>query len=901
MVFYFKILLSGICYFLLAKLGLYITGPSEIIGPIWPASAMALVLLIFWGNLALIGVFFGSLFLYLNQFGITFACVIALGTVAQAFVTNFLYNFFSHKEYLFIDRNDIVKFFTLRVPLACLIIPSVATLILSQANEIEVSLLGHHWFKMWMYEIFNLFIFLPIFLSFFYPNIQIWRSRRVLLSAPLILILTISFIFFTYSKKWEKEKSHIEFQVRFTNIINYFENNISEYQTRKNSVVSFYKSLNFLSKESFSSFVRDLLAKGLGAKAFSFNPLVKNENRDEFIKATRKEGFKDFEIKEKDKNGNFIKAKTRDDYVVVKNIEPFETNSKAIGFDVASNIVRKRALEEARDKASSIATGVISLVQGQKKENGFLIFSPVFKKGRKNETIMERRNNLEGYIVGVFEYSYLIKNILNRANIEGLEITLVDRTDSTNPTVVYSTSNTNNIQDLKLKMNEIDSISDFRDYIFGERNWRLYVLQSAAFNHKYETSFSSFILTGGLFLSALLGCFLLIVSGREHIIQSLISSNEIKSQFLANMSHEIRTPMNGILGIAELMKDKIKDKSEIESLDTIISCGKDLLVILNDILDFSKLEAQKLTLLTSNFDLINELNNIIKILKVKSDQNKNVIILNTKNIKHQYFIGDKVRLKQVLTNIIGNAIKFTSHGKIEVNVSTKDLNPNLSEIVFEVKDNGVGISKDSLDDIFSSFSQADLSTTREYGGTGLGLAISKSIVELMGGKIRVESNPHKGSVFTFNVILEKCIDDFNDKNHKGHSHGGKNKQYEIKGKKILIVEDNEVNQKVAVKLLYKLGVNADIANNGKEAIELNNANNYDLIFMDCHMPVIDGLEATKTIINGPPEKDIIIVALTASAMKEEVDRCYQAGMKEFISKPISIEDFERIFKKFFPA
>lgn len=359
-------------------------------------------------------------------------------------------------------------------------------------------------------------------------------------------------------------------------------------------------------------------------------------------------------------------------------------------------------------------------------------------------------------------------------------------------------------------------------------------------------------------------------------------ATEAKSQFLANMSHEIRTPINGVIGMSYLLLQTKLTKKQRNYLEKIDNSAKSLLGIINDILDFSKIEAGKLTIENIEFNLEHTLDQLITPLEFIADKKGIDITLNYEDIAGKNFIGDSMRISQVLTNLIGNAIKFTEEGTVNIKIS------KLSDdwIRFEVKDSGIGLSEKEQKKLFISFSQADSSTTRKYGGTGLGLAISKQLVELMGGKIWVRSKEGLGSSFIFKLKLKECNSCFlNNQNNKKETID----KNDFRVDKILIAEDNLTNQIVLLGLLEDHVEQIDIAGNGKEAVDMFEVGKYDLILMDIQMPVMDGYEATKMIRK--TDKKIPIIALTANAMAEEIEKTKEAGMNEHLTKPINVEKF----------
>lgn len=368
----------------------------------------------------------------------------------------------------------------------------------------------------------------------------------------------------------------------------------------------------------------------------------------------------------------------------------------------------------------------------------------------------------------------------------------------------------------------------------------------------------------------------------------------LKSLFLATMSHEIRTPMNGIIGVSELLKQTLLTEEQLDLVNIMSVSGNNLLLIINDILDISKIEAGQIKLENINFDLHNIVNEIISLLTIKAKEQGNKLLLSIDKNVPRYVNGDPTRIKQILLNLTNNAVKFTKDGEVKINISYLEEKNNRCKIKFNVIDSGIGIHENEKSKLFKQFSQLNQSTQREYGGTGLGLAISKSLVEMMNGKIGVDSKPGVGSNFWFYVVFDKSKKDDTNEPKKAMI-----KEDPTKALNILLVEDNLINQKIAIGIVKQLGHNIEVASNGKIGVEMYKASYYNVVFMDIQMPIMDGYTATKEIRewehdeNKQPGR---IIALTANALKEDKEKCFNVGMDDFLSKPFKIQDIERALK-----
>lgn len=370
------------------------------------------------------------------------------------------------------------------------------------------------------------------------------------------------------------------------------------------------------------------------------------------------------------------------------------------------------------------------------------------------------------------------------------------------------------------------------------------------------------------------------------------SANLLKSQFLANMSHEIRTPINGIMGYLKLMEFTPLTPEQEVYIQGAEASSETLTTLIEDILDLSKIEAGKIQFETIPFSMVELIETSVKIVYPKV--NEKGVTLNWTCPKgcHEWYYGDPHRLSQVLNNLLSNAIKFTESGSIDVSVNHFQLNPEMETIEVSVTDSGIGISPEALRIIFDNFVQADLSTKRQYGGTGLGLSISKQIVESLGGKFSVKSQMGKGSTFTFSLPLKRCYEYAEDESAVPEN--AEEAIDALKDLKLLLVEDHAVNQMIFEAILKKKGLRADIVRNGKEAIEVVEKNAYDIVFMDCNMPIMDGYEATTLIRNMSLNKQPYIIAMTANAMEGDKEKCFAVGMNDYLSKPI---DFDRVVNR----
>jgi signal transduction histidine kinase/ActR/RegA family two-component response regulator len=372
------------------------------------------------------------------------------------------------------------------------------------------------------------------------------------------------------------------------------------------------------------------------------------------------------------------------------------------------------------------------------------------------------------------------------------------------------------------------------------------------------------------------------------------AASRAKSTFLANMSHELRTPMNGVMGMVDMALRRATDPQQIDWLNKSKSSAQHLLHVINDILDISKIEADRLTLEITQFQLSEVLENILNLLGHKA-QDKQIKLLADLDpeLQRMAFLGDPLRLGQILINLTGNALKFTDHGSITVCARLLEDHPEGIMLRIEVADTGIGIAAEQQQRLFTAFEQADGSMTRKYGGTGLGLAITKRLVQLMGGEIGVDSTPGQGSTFWFTVRLGKSTDTALPTQTLSGKAADQRLRDSYAGTRILLAEDEPINQEVSRGLLEDAGLVVDLAEDGQQALELAKHNTYALILMDMQMPNMNGVAATMAIRALPNYTQTPILAMTANALDEDRQVCLAAGMNDHIGKPV---DPDRLYE-----
>jgi signal transduction histidine kinase/CheY-like chemotaxis protein/integral membrane sensor domain MASE1 len=935
-----KIMGLALAYFVTGKLGLMLAVPPGYATAIWPPSGIALAGILVFGWRVWPGILIGSFLVNVSlepSYSLTASLGIPLtigaGATLQAVIGAILVRRFASFPNDLASVNEVFTFLFWGGLVSCLVnaTASVTTLMLS--GKITASNFMFNWWTWWLGDVIGVLIFTPLILVWaLKPNYK-WRTRRLPVTLPILITFILTLIGVNLGTFWEIKQLEFQFNQHASNLARAFEKNLLTHIEVLYSLKSFYLASIHITREEFKIFVERSFTDLKGIQALSWNPLVDDKNRDQFERTTQQQGLKNFKITEKNATGKLVLASQRSNYITVHYIEPFATNSKALGFDVASNPIRRQALELARDTGDLVSTARIKLVQETGQQFGMLFFLPIYKKGSAHGTLEERRQNLVGYMVGVFRAGDLVKDALFSLDHKGLFYQLIDKTAPIEEQLLVI------CHDFDLQAANISIL--LKQYLFswatkrfeanfpfvvGKRKWNFQVIPTQEYVAKYRPENAWLILVVGLLLSSLVGTFVMVVSGRDVLFQHLVKkrtmelennqkryeeknqlleqeivvrkraekaaevANQAKSTFLTNMNHELRTPINGILGFAQILqRDSSLTPQQQHGLNIIEQSGNHLLVLINDILDLAKVEAGKIELHEVDFNLPSLLNEVSEIINLRAqDQSINFYLESVNDIPNGVH-GDERRLRQILLNLLDNAVKFTDQGSVTLKVGFNQLttpSPSLKRtgvVDFKIEDTGVGISPENIETIFEPFEQVG-KQEHQAKGTGLGLAISKNLVELTGGQLYVSSQINIGTQFWFALTLP--IIDYNVTKVSTQQ-----PIIGIKGKspKILVVDDNEENQAVVVDLLSQLGFNVESANDGHEGLEKAISWQPDAIITDLIMPKMDGFELIQQLRQSPVLKDKIIIASSARVHETDKKKSLAIGSHAFLPKPIQVE------------
>jgi len=745
----FSILILCISYAAVGRLGLLLAIPPGYATAIFPSAGIAVAALLIWGKRLWPGVFFGSVLLNiwvsiehvsLTSAGLGVAVGAAMGATLQALLGAWLVRRFIGFPTALGKERDIILFMLIAGPAACLINASFGVTSLLATGLITGSDYAYSWFTWWVGDAVGVMIAAPLmFIAFAQPR-QLWWSRRISIAAPLIVMSSAVIILFVWASKWELDRTQFDFKEAASDTADKLQVSFDNYLDAVTSIERFFVSSSNITREDFRLFVKHLISKP-GIQGLSWNPVILKDQRDDFEKSIREEGFTGFQITERDSEGKLIRAASRDEYVVVSYIEPMKGNEPALGFDVASNIDRLKAINQARDNGQAVATERITLVQERGDQAGFLLFYPVYKG--LHSTVQERRRNLRGFAVGVFRIGDIVDAVLRGQHHTKFIVGIYDESTSAK-THLYGPEDRN-----------LFSIALFEWSMpleIGGRHWTMSIMPSANYLASNRGWQAWAILTAGFTFVGMLCVFLLAMTGRSYQVEKLVDertialeySNKELESYSYSIAHDLRAPLRSIVGFSQIVLEDASDKLDSEDLwhlQRIIKSAKHMAELIDDILELSRVSRSDMRI--SKVNLSNICLEISKAL-CETDPDRLVEWRIQDNLVVK---GDERLLHLVLRNLLGNAWKFTQ--KNSQTIIEFGLMDEAGQKVYYVRDNGIGFDMEYADKIFGLFQR--LHRAEEYEGTGVGLATVQRIINRHGGWLRAEGEKGRGTTIYFSI------------------------------------------------------------------------------------------------------------------------------------------------------
>lgn len=699
----------------------------------------------------------------------------------------------------------------------------------------------------------------------------------------LVLSIVITALGWVLSSQAIEKRANDRFSFEVRDAQERIQSRINQYQQILRGGVAFFDAHTSVNREHWQVYVASLnLQRELpGVQGFAFAERVSPDTLEQYENRIRAEGFPNYSV---------TPPGEREVYFPITLIEPFdERNQRAFGYDMFSEPVRREAMRRAMDTGQPTVSGLVQLKQGDERNpaQGFLIYLPVYTQGVDLSSVDSRRQAIRGFVYSPFVASDLMQNVLGNEKIP-LHFQLYDAESMVPESLIYDSASG---VDTPQQLQQFDHTHAVTVPVeLSGRTWTARFESTPDFDRDVHSSLPNLILLAGGTIDLML--FLTIYSLVQQRRRQ--SASNAKSQFLANMSHEIRTPLNAILGFNTLLGEQLTDPQAKEYVKQVQEASEQLLGMVEDVLSFSQIEAGSIRIENIEFDLHDRVRRTLRLFTAKAQLKGLNLELEMDAMTPLMVKGDPARYGQVLSNLLNNAIKFSDSGVVRVKVQADRLDMQEAVICTEVHDQGIGFDVNEFERLTRPFEQADNTATRRFGGSGLGLAICKRLTELMGGELFVASVPQAGSVFGFTLRVQTVFVQTGDSTALLPTAAES-----LQGKKILVVEDNKLNQHVIKALLSKMKADVLLVDNGQMAVDAVRADSsIDLVLMDIHMPVMNGIDAAIAIRQLPgPASRLPIVALTAGALPEDEQACMNAGMNEFLSKPVDVPKLRQVLSR----
>lgn len=883
------VLIAATLYYVAARFGLLFAIPPGFASAIWPAAGIGLAICLTRGNTAFLGIFIGSLLANLPLFKeLSFelssdllpAAIIAAGSTLQMVLTKKLINALKLWPINELQNVRIFLFLLITGPLCCLVAATIGTVVQANITTLSWEALQFIWFTWWVGDSVGVMFFCPLTIVI----LRLIAQRQLPLDIGYVVASMVMFflvaLVFAMSRATHDEKVQAMLSDKASQVINYIKGQLEITESQLFTLRALFQSNEDVSHKKFNLFTNDFFIRNYSLRAIEWIPVVTKSNFDTVIEAAKKDGLDEFKFKNID-GSQVNKESNLEPIYPVYYINPLEPNLAALGLNLASEPMRKQTLINALSADRVVASFPIDLVQEDEQYPGILLLLRVASTGDENSKAL-------GLALSVIQLNRIFERINSEVDITDVNIQVFQE-----ESVVYQTGELGGEESqFKLQFN------------FFDKQWSVGVTPRQTLALAVRDWQSWLIIVSGFLVAILAQGFLLVMSGYQKELKTQVAqrtrdmeaakneaerANKAKSQFLANMSHEIRTPLNAVMGYAQLgLADQNADHKK--AFEAILKSSNILLRLLGEVLDLAKIEAGRQVIEHNNFNFYHLMDRV-------NTSFKNIATV--KGLEFRYCIdtsvpewinGDEVRIEQVINNLVSNAIKFTENGYVSIDVSAQVKEADKLKLELIVKDSGIGMPEDVVTKVFSAFIQADESHTRKYGGTGLGLTITRRLCELMDGSISVISHVGKGSEF------KVCISVYEGVEEKAYSQD--TNQLTFENKKILVVEDVPVNQKLLVELLKLFKCKAVAVDDGLQAVQyLTENQDIDLVFMDIQMPVMDGFEATSQIRN-ELKLTLPIIALSADVIEKDKTYALGIGINYFLTKPVNLGELQKVLSRY---
>jgi signal transduction histidine kinase len=878
------------------KLGTSFTLPFGYVSIIWPASGVILGMYLLFGRSVLVGVILSSIFTMtqdtdfdsLPSYSIFIFSTIS---ILQPVFSKFLITHFCALPININKPKKTLNFLLLTGPVASLASNLVFVVCLWFIVDIDVTTLAYIGVVKWIGDTISVVFFTPIFL-FLYKNKFVKKARHTLPSilTSVCCFLLVSFIFlFVTNDDYEDKKVNF---VRTTQpFIEQFNITQAKIKHHLKSLDGLFQASTDVTRNDFYKFTNIISNTDTKIRGLAWLPYIHGDDRAKFESLLQKEMLTDIHIKKLTDKG-LVTAPEQSLYIPIYFVEPLDINRAAIGLDISTHPIVSETVIKAINTKNYALSPLTSLAQQPNKRTSMIVYYPIYT------TELQAAEDFMGLVEVVFEINVLLSDIYNQYGVDEFTYKFNYEKDS-----IYSQNSQNDQNRHSLFTHSVDidmfdkkaqlSFSSTPDFERSLINWGyLSIMVAGCIIGVICVMFVFFIVT---FKSSLTRK---VNEGTAELLNKnneLQAANEAKNLFLANISHEYRTPLNAIMGFTEIAKRETSDNVAKDYLSKIDNASNILLNIVNDVLDLSKMQAGEFTLESIAFKPSEVTKSVIEMLNKNANEKSITLTCEFCSSFDLWVNGDELRFKQIIINLINNAIKFTSSGGVKVWGECIDDTDDTRCLIVKVIDTGIGIKLEDQERLFTSFAQAESSTTRKYGGTGLGLSIVKQLCALMDGDIQLISEVGQGSEFIIRLKLGKSTPV--DKQSVPAKNELDNQKIDFSNMNVLVVEDNKVNQMIVQKQLSSLGAKSDLAGDGQEALDYLADNMPDIILMDIQMPNMDGFTASHKIKHDARLEHIPIVILSASVGKEDRDKASALGIFDFINKPFKQADLLRVLIK----